>query len=274
MTTTAIGKKGWGLGKNCYIKLDENNLNFIEIKSGKPLDSIAVKDIIGVSYSPKNLINGVFNINLVNKKTCMVVCDRKDQNDGFYALLNDINHKIDPEYGEKVSYVRSIGKEFNVLISNPGEIDNLPKIIKKNEKILFMAPGACEYKNYQSGHGLWVVTDKQLIFIDKGLIGDANWFKAPFDSIDLNKSYIEHSDKEIKLFVHGFGIVEIEHLASSNIMRLVEILNIVKQKPIEPIPSQQTGDVITQLERLTALKEKGALTDEEFAQEKKRILNL
>ena len=45
-----------------------------------------------------------------------------------------------------------------------------------------------------------------------------------------------------------------------------------KDESVAPTASSEADDVISQLERLAVLKEKDILTDEEFAQQKTKIL--
>jgi uncharacterized protein YnzC (UPF0291/DUF896 family) len=53
-------------------------------------------------------------------------------------------------------------------------------------------------------------------------------------------------------------------------VQLDEAIN--KVKNIDSNPKTETFDVVVQLEKLAALKEKGILTEEEFTEQKKKLL--
>jgi hypothetical protein len=79
--------------------------------------------------------------------------------------------------------------------------------------------------------------------------------------------------------IFGFGPIQSGHLQGQvgNLRNRVEIglrKAIETKKQAQVIQQQQqSGSLITELERLASLREKGALTDDEFQQAKKKLLN-
>jgi hypothetical protein len=124
------------------------------------------------------------------------------------------------------------------------------------------------------GH-TWLIalTDQRVLFLNKGLI-----YGLKQTSIDLDK--INSITGETGLF---FGKIKIEDSARQreidNVWKRTVVLftNRVREateaKKHRGMPSQtNSDDVVSKLERLIVLKEKGILSEEEFKAQKGKIL--
>lgn len=152
------------------------------------------------------------------------------------------------------------------------EISELESILISDEKLFALTQGT-----YNNGNGILVGTNKRLIFIDKGLI-----FGLKIEDFGLDKiTSIQYES--------GLLLASIKILASGNIAKIenvdkaeakdfcekarIKLSEIKNSEPIQIIQNNQI-DVADQLLKLSKLKEQGILTEDEFLQQKNKLLNL
>lgn len=158
------------------------------------------------------------------------------------------------------------------------EIKELPSILWDDEIVEGMITGT-----YNNGLGALFVTNKRLIFVDKGLLFGLKVEDFPLDKITSvqyetglllgkitifasgNKAVIKDTDKNLTRI---FG--EIARAKIENFNKKPETTN--TQKSSENVELSME-DKIQHLECLLKLKEAGILTDEELATQKAKILN-
>jgi len=174
-----------------------------------------------------------------------------------------------PTLEEIKSQIRSIDGMAKFL--GKREIKELPNILWENENVEKLIQGT-----YNNGNGILICTNKRLIFIDKGMLFGLQVEDFPLDKISSiqystgillgkltifasgNKAVIDNVDK---LQVRVFGDFVTNKINSKD-----------KNKNLIKVESSE-DDIISKLERLATLKEKGILTDEEFLAQKNKILN-
>lgn len=156
------------------------------------------------------------------------------------------------------------------------EIKELPDILWENERIENMISGT-----YNNGNGILVATNSRLIFVDKGLIFGLKVEDFPLDKITSiqystgillgkltifasgNKAIIDNVDKvQVRLF-GDFVRNKISTKSSEEPVKKDLSVN-------ENVQNQD--DIVSKLERLAKLKVQGILTEEEFIQQKQKIL--
>lgn len=148
------------------------------------------------------------------------------------------------------------------------ELSHLPKILGDGEQVLAFTSGLMDGNTW-----LITLTDRRIIFLDKGLI-----YGLKQVTIDLDK--INAVSGETGLL---FGIISIEDGAAQRSIRNVWKKTVVKftNKTRDAIelrkhPKHQVAhvieDVVSKLERLASLRERGIINDEEFSQQKTKIL--
>ena len=154
------------------------------------------------------------------------------------------------------------------------EIKELPSILWEDEKVENIIQGT-----YNNGNGVLVATNIRLVFVDKGLLFGLKVEDFPYDKISSiqyetgilmgkltiftsgNKAII---DNVVKTKVRVFG-----DSVRAKISTPKEVSNNIPQT-INPQPI----DIADQLERLAKLKTQGVLTEEEFLQQKNKLLTL
>ena len=149
------------------------------------------------------------------------------------------------------------------------ELNHLPQILADGEQILTFASGL------MNGH-TWLIalTDRRIIFLDKGMI-----YGLKQVMIDLDK--INAISGQTGLI---FGMIKIEDGASERLIDKVGKQTVVgftneardaiearKRQLRAPAPAN-SDDLVSKLERLAALKDKGILSQQEFDQQKARLL--
>ena len=157
------------------------------------------------------------------------------------------------------------------------EIKELPDILWENESVENLISGT-----YNNGNGILVATNCRLIFVDKGLIFGLKVEDFPLDKITSiqystgillgkltifasgNKAIIENVDKvQVRLF-GDFVRNKISTKSSEEPVKKDFSVN-------ENVQNQD--DIVSKLERLAKLKAQGILTEEEFIQQKQKILS-
>ena len=154
------------------------------------------------------------------------------------------------------------------------EIKELPDILWGNENVENLIQGL-----YNNSLGILVATNKRLIFIDKGLVFGLKVEDFPYDKI----SSIQYSTGLLlgKLTIFSSGNKAIIDNVDKKSVRIFGdfVRNKITTKDAIETPASQSqqktdnsDDIVSKLERLAKLKEQGILTDEEFIQQKQKIL--
>lgn len=149
------------------------------------------------------------------------------------------------------------------------EVKELPNIIQSNEVIKCLIQGI-----YNKGNGLLVLTDKRLIFIDKGFV---NLKTEDFPLKRISSIQFESGILYAKIKIHtSSNIAEIENVDK---VQGKEFVNFVKSQIEESENNgnkskviQQQPDILLQIEKLSELKDKGILTEDEFNDKKAKLL--
>jgi hypothetical protein len=149
------------------------------------------------------------------------------------------------------------------------ELNHLPQVLSDGEQVLAFTSGLMDGNTW-----LVTLTDRRIIFLDKGMI-----YGLKQTAIDLDK--VNSVSGQTGIF---FGKIAIEDGASSRLIdnvwkkTVVAFTNKVRdaieaRKSRHASAPQLAGDdVVTKLEKLAALLEKGIINQAEFAQQKARLL--
>jgi len=155
------------------------------------------------------------------------------------------------------------------------ELNYLPEVLQEGEEILAFTSGFMEEDTW-----LIVLTDKRIIFLNKGMIFGLKQMVIPLDRINsvsgetglvFGKIYIEDGAKErviknvMKHTVKPF---------TNMVMDAIENYKKKFSNDVSNTQLEQKQDPYEQLEKLASLKDKGIITEEEFNKAKKNILGI
>lgn len=158
--------------------------------------------------------------------------------------------------------------EINPTIFARKEIHALPEVLSENERIVYLIEGRNKLTNH---HIILVATERRLIFVDKefmyGLkVEDFSYDKV--SSIQYEKSLMLAS---IDIHISD-NILEIDNVGKYYAELFCEKVRDFMARPREYFQNTSQTTMLDQLEQLGRLKESGVLTGEEFAAQKKKLL--
>ena len=156
-------------------------------------------------------------------------------------------------------------------MAQPKEMKELPKILWEDEKVEKVIQGF-----HEKGSGILAATNKRLIFVDKGYTGRLRVRDFPYDkvtSIQYNTGFVMGG---ITIYSSG-NKSEITNISKAVVGSFAEyvrarITAVTKHASAPVTPSTPQEDMISKLERLGALKDKGLISDQEFQEQKAKLL--
>ncbi len=151
-----------------------------------------------------------------------------------------------------------------------GQRDLLPlcNTLGDDEIIEHVVPG-----DYEGGSGLLVATDQRVLFVDKRFLGQRVEMFAydKIASIQVSSGMI-HATITIMTSGNTAAIKKVPDVLAAR--RLTEyVRQRLTASKSASAPTASTPDIITQLERLAALRAQGILTEDEFQAQKQRLLS-
>ena len=151
------------------------------------------------------------------------------------------------------------------------EIKELPSILWEDEKVEKITSGM-----YNNGNGILVATNKRLIFVDKGMLYGLRVEDFPYEKITSIQYEIGLLMGKITIFASG-NRADITHAGKASVRGFSEHVRAritPASNSVAPAKAEdKQDDFIAKLERLADLKKQGILTEEEFLQQKSRILH-
>jgi hypothetical protein len=167
--------------------------------------------------------------------------------------IKDMIHNVNPTYAKGLLKMK--------------EIPELVSFLATDEVILKITPAFLNTGSWKSG--VFVATDRRCFFLYKG----GFFTKVITEQFTYDKiSSVEYITDmvAVDLTIHSSGnSIKLKTIANSEVRELCEFLNSRAHTP-----TASSNDVISQLERLVALKTQGALNEEEFIFSKKKLLGM
>ena len=161
-------------------------------------------------------------------------------------------------------------KELNVknMWFTRREFHYLPKILAEDEKLKAFASGLMNGKTW-----LIVATNRRIIFLDKGLIYRLNQVEIPLTKINSISQKEGLFLGEINIW-DGASNMEIRNVAKRYVANFVNAVNQAMEDLNKPNPVELSNNSVSdELMKLEELRERGILTDEEFSEQKQKLLN-
>ncbi|NML70140.1 hypothetical protein HHL23_10065 [Chryseobacterium sp. RP-3-3] len=184
------------------------------------------------------------------------------------------------------------GAKLSLFVDS--EVEELVNVLDKDEKLIAIAEGKYLYNNLE---GIVVSTEKRIIFVDKKFFGGVFENEFPLHKVSsvqhdtslmssTLKVYTPGFTAEFKLYIKSaaknfFDAVQNYIGRSEDQIRLQQMQVKLQQQQTVPQPQQSQPNseskeapavIFDQLEKLGKLRELGVLTEEEFAEQKKKLL--
>ena len=153
------------------------------------------------------------------------------------------------------------------------EVKSLPEVLREGETVKGLTSGFMDGNTW-----LIVCTERRIIFLDKGMLYGLKQKDTPLEKINS----IEHKIGMIfgKITIRDAATeITIDNLQKAAVAPFLETVNsaieALKNSTNAPPPAgNEPVDVASQLGKLTDLRDKGVLTEEEFQGQKKKLLSL
>lgn len=148
------------------------------------------------------------------------------------------------------------------------EVKELPSILAADEAVEAILQGI-----YSNSLGVLVATTSRILFVDKGMFGGLKVEEFHYEKISSVQFETGLLQGKLKIFTSG-NAAEISN-CDKRLVRLFSdyVQSRLSSPKTSPAPAQTDGgDVLDKLERLAKLREQGVLSDEEFQQQKTKIL--
>ena len=178
-------------------------------------------------------------------------------------LTSEKNSRLD----EIKSQIESLKLDNVSSFFGRKEINELPNILALTETVDNIIQGT-----YNNGQGILVSTNRRLVFIDKGLLYGLKVEDFPLDKITSIQYETGLLLGKIKIHTSN-NIATIDNVEKVLSRKFAEF---VRDKLSQPKESNFTinsqPNLLDQLEKLAKLKENGILSEEEFNDQKKKLL--
>ncbi|MDR5658818.1 PH domain-containing protein [Serpentinicella sp. ANB-PHB4] len=153
------------------------------------------------------------------------------------------------------------------------ELHYLPQVLREGEQVLGFSSGLMDGSTW-----LITLTDKRIIFLDKGMIYGMKQEIIPLNRVNAVSGSTGIFFGKI-IITDGAKSRKIENVwkktvknFTNKVQEALETLEQVKNNTQSQQTSKSDDDPYEKLEKLASLKDRGIITDEEFAIEKKKIL--
>ncbi|MFZ4928829.1 PH domain-containing protein [Chryseobacterium sp. Mn2064] len=164
----------------------------------------------------------------------------------------------------------------NLSVFTKGEIKELPYLISEDEKILAITDA--QFINTLDA-GVLVATPLRMLSVSKSMFGSAKINTYPNETIKSVSFVTDPRSPIIKLHLDE-RVVEFEcYRDKEDAEKFYDIIKVIYNAPITQTQQEGTEvkgktseDIFEQLEQLGRLRENGILTDAEFGEQKKKLL--
>lgn len=198
------------------------------------------------------------------------------------AAIDSGSHQISKEvYKRRHQKIKNELERLhaNLSVFTKGEIKELPYLISEEEQIIAITDA--QFVNTLDA-GVLVATPKRMISVSKGMFGAAKITIYPNENIQL-VSFVTHPRSPIIKLHLEERIVEFEcYMDKEDAEKFYDTIKTIYNNSKDQSPKQMgtagksiavsSDDILNQLEKLGKLRENGILTDAEFAEQKKKLL--
>ncbi|MDR6923581.1 PH domain-containing protein [Chryseobacterium sp. 2987] len=199
-------------------------------------------------------------------------------------ISQSVQFDFSPEEPTRLDDIKDEIAALNPVLTalTDSEVNELANILDEDEKVVAIVEGTYEYNNLK---GILLATQKKIMFIDKSIFGEIFKNKFPFTKITFMQHDTNLMSSGLKVFTSGF-IAEFTLYSRSAAKKFYESVEpylirpgshsekiVEKPQPQqEPVKKEAPEIIFDQLEKLGKLRETGILTEQEFAEQKKKLL--
>lgn len=199
----------------------------------------------------------------------MATCTVDMVGNKHFAVLGDLAEAVgDGVFDDRgvAPAVERLGKASRLF--GRKEVRHLRNLLRASEEVLELGQG-----QYEGKQGLIVLTSERLFFFEKSL-GSETVEEFPLKVITSMSVKKAMTGETLKIFASG-NQSEIKSMMHGQADALVRRFHTQSQLTAPNVPAsvpQQVDDPLAQLERLGQLRDKGLLSEEEFAAKKTELL--
>jgi hypothetical protein len=148
------------------------------------------------------------------------------------------------------------------------EIRYLPEILASDEMFQGLTSGLMDGNTW-----LIALTDRRIIFLDKGMIYGLKQKEVPLEKINSIEQKTGIMFGEIAIW-DGASRMEIKNVMKKTVKPFVAAVNsALTDRRAPSLSASPQPSVAEQLRELADLRDKGVLTDDEFAEQKRKLLD-
>ncbi|MCJ7932162.1 MAG: PH domain-containing protein [Chryseobacterium sp.] len=239
-----------------------------------------------VSESNEELLYALSKFNIHDIQN-LIERERVEQRQPAVKMEENLPVLIDQE-AESISsdvYKRRLRKikyelerlKANLSMFTKGEIKELPHLISEEEKIIAITDA--QFINTLDA-GILVVTPRRIISVSKAMFAVVKIHEYPNESIQAVSFVTDPTSPIIKLHLSE-KVVEFEcYFDKDDAERFYDKIKMIynntpeqPQKQMGTVKKASSEEIFEQLEKLGKLRERGILTDTEFTEQKKKLLD-
>lgn len=170
-------------------------------------------------------------------------------------------------------------KEYNRIAKEIGddqfftkkELHYLPEMLREGEQVLAFTSGLMDGNTW-----LITLTDRRIIFLDKGMIFGLKQTTIPLDKVNAVSGSTGIIFGKIHI-THGSDKREIDNVWKKTVRtftnKVQEAIENLSSNATQHEQSGEPEDKFVRLEKLAGLKERGLLTESEYQAEKRKLLD-
>lgn len=174
--------------------------------------------------------------------------------------------------GPEADFPTALAKHPGIALFGVGrELKQLGSVLHPDERLLDIIQGG-----YANQTGVLLHTTRRVVFFAKGIVS-STMEEFPLDKITSLQYTTGMLTGEIAIFASG-NRAEIKSTMKAHTKAFVDALrshlDSSKSQPVAAAPTATAPSMMDELEKLAALKERGFLTDDEFAAAKRKLLGV
>lgn len=193
--------------------------------------------------------------------------------DKHYAVMDELAEQVGDDVFDDQGLAAAIGRLGKASrLFGRKEVRHVRNILRATEDVLELGQG-----QYGAKMGIVVMTTERLFFFEKSMMGSEQLEEFPLTSISSLSVNKKMTGEELHIFASG-NQAQIGSMMHGQADAMVRALHSAKtaaasdNRAASSASASASRDPLERLEQLASLRDKGILTDDEFAAKKADIL--